>query len=127
MNSKKIFIILSFLLVALLCIGSVAASEDNFHDFDVCFLVVTTEVINFTYSPLLQHGKDTIAVILNIEPITHIQSLSINRQWLVLGSIVDHQRDELLRELVGAIVIAATRDSHRKTVSAMVGLYQQIS
>lgn len=65
-------------------------------------------------------------MILHVQPIPHVQPLSINRKWLVIQAISYHQRNQFLREMIRAIVVATAKNSHRKTVSTEVSEHQQI-
>ena len=89
---------------------------DNFHDFNVLLLVVTTDIVDFTHATLMDNQVDCLTVILHIQPVTDIQTLAINRQRLISQSIGNHQRNQLLREVVRAIVVGATGNGHRQTV-----------
>ena len=79
--------------------------KNNLDNLNVGFLIVTAEIIYLTDSSFFQHGQDAVAVIFDIEPIPDIQTLTINRQRLILRSIVDHQRNQLLGKLIWAVVI----------------------
>ena len=50
---------------------------------------------------------DGLAVILHIQPVPHVLSLAVHRQGLVVQGVGDHQGDQLLREVVGTVVVAA--------------------
>lgn len=67
-------------------------------------------------------------MVFNIQPVTNVQTLAVNRQWLVSQSIGNHQRNQLLREVViRAIVIRATENGHRETVGTVISQNQQVS
>lgn len=80
----------------------------------------------FTVPGNKKHSQDSIAVIFHIQPVTDIQPLSINRQRLVLRSIVDHQRNQLLRELIRSIIVGATGNGYRQPIRPVIRLHQQI-
>ena len=42
---------------------------------------------------------DSLAVILNIEPVTNVKTFAINWKWLIVKSISNHKRDKLLWEV----------------------------
>ena len=77
----------------------------DLHDFDVGLLVVSADVVYLADSAVLENEIDRSAVILNIEPVSYVQSLAVNRQRLVRLGIRDHERDQLLRELVRTVVV----------------------
>ena len=60
--------------------------------------------------------KDQInrsGMILDIEPITDILTRAIDREGLTLTDIINEERDELLRILIGTVVIGAVRHQRR--------------
>ena len=65
-------------------------------------------------------------MILYIEPVTHILATAIYRKRLTVADIIDEQRDELLRELVWAIVVRAVSHDGRHAVCVMVCTYEMV-
>ena len=59
-------------------------------------------------------------MILDIEPVSYLHTVAVDRQALFGKAVVDHQRDKLFGELVGAVVIGAARDVHRHTVGLVI-------
>ena len=100
---------------------------DNLHDLDVLLLIVTADVVDFTNSTFVDNQVNGLAVVLHIQPVTDVQTLSINRQRLVSQCISDHQRDQLLREVIRTIVVRATGNRHRQAVGTVVSQNQQVS
>ena len=66
-------------------------------------------------------------MIFHIQPVTDVQTLAVNRQRLVSQSISNHQRNQLLREVIRTIVVRATRNGHRQAVGTVVSQNQQVS
>ena len=66
------------------------------------------------------------AVVLDVEPVAHVQAVAVDRQRLVLEGVGDHQRDQLLGKLVGAVVVAAARDHDRQAEGVVVGAAEQV-
>ena len=46
-------------------------------------------------------------MILNVQPVTDLHTVTVDRQLLVVLDVVDHQGDQLLGELIGAVVVGA--------------------
>jgi len=88
---------------------------------------MTANVINLAQLAALKNHSNCLAVVINVEPVTNIQSVTINWKCLVLQAILNHQRNELLGELIRTIVVGATRDYRRKSVRIMPGFYKHIS
>ena len=59
---------------------------------------------------------DGLAVILNVQPVTDLHTVTVDRQLLVVLDVVDHQGDQLLRELIGAVVVGAAGNVDGHTV-----------
>ena len=100
---------------------------DNLHDLNILLLVVTADVVDFTNTTLVDNQINGLAVIFHIQPVTDVQTLAVNRQWLVSQSISNHQWNQLLREVIRTIVVRATRNGHRQAVGTVVSQNQQVS
>src|SRR6185436_11538163 len=50
-----------------------------------------------------------------------VAAIAVDRQGAPLGGVEDHQGDQLLGELVGAVVVRAVRDQGRQAVGLVVG------
>ena len=87
---------------------------------------MSSDVVSLTEASLFLHHIDALRVVVDIQPVTDIPSISINRKLLALQCIVDDQRDQLLRELVRSVIVGAVCDVRRELVSINVCLYQHI-
>ena len=101
--------------------------EDGLDDVDVGALIVAADVVDLADAALLQDQVDGMAVVLDVEPVADVLAVAVDRQLLVGQRVDDHQRDELLREMVRAVVVRAARDRRRDLVGAMVGHDEQVS
>ena len=52
-------------------------------------------------------------VIIDMEPITHIEPIAIDGQLRPLHRANDHEGDEFLGELKGSVIVGTTRDRNR--------------
>ncbi len=82
---------------------------EGIHDIQVGFFVPATDVVGFTQFPSFKHTADGTAVIFNVEPVTDLLTITIDRQWFAVQCIEDAKRDELFREVVRPIVVGAVR------------------
>ena len=73
---------------------------NQLHNIDVFHLIVTTNIVDLADSAFVDNQVNGTAVILNIQPITYIQSLAVNWERFVSQRIYDHQWNELLWEVV---------------------------
>ena len=62
------------------------------------------------------HHINGLAVIFHIQPVADLHTVAVDGQLLVVLDVVDHQGDQLLRELVGAVVVGAAGDVHGHAV-----------
>ena len=100
---------------------------DQFYDIDVFHLVMSAYIVNLAYTSFVDDQVDGTAVILNIEPVADIFTLSVNREWFVVQSVGDHQRDQLFREVIRAVVVGAAADGHRQAVGSVVCENKKVS
>src|SRR6266404_1707964 len=77
---------------------------------NVSALVSCPNVISRTRATPFKREQDGPAVIVDVNPIPYIQTVAINRNWLVTESVSEHQRKELLGKLPGPIVVTAARN-----------------
>ena len=52
-------------------------------------------------------------MVLNVKPVAHVLALAINREGLAVPNVIDEQRNQFLRELVGAVVVGAIGHNSR--------------
>ena len=79
------------------------------NDIEVRLLIPATDVIGLPHPASLKHTADRGCVILYVEPVAHLLTIAVNREGLAGESVVDHKRDELLGEVVGAVIVGAVR------------------
>ena len=87
---------------------------------------MSADVVYFTDTALVDDQVDRLAVVGNVEPVTDILACSVYRKCLISKSAADHQRDQLLREVVRTIVVGAAGDRHRKSVCSVVSENKEV-
>lgn len=107
--------------------GLAQCLADELDDVDVLHLVVAAHIVDLTHTTLADDQVDGTAVILHIQPVTNVQTLAIDGQGLVVQGVGDHQGNQLLREVIGAVVVGAAADGHGQAVGAVIGHDQQVS
>ncbi len=85
-------------------------------ELEVRPLVVSAEVVLLAGRPLLEDGQDPRAVVLDEEPVPDVSAVAVDRERLALQRVQEHERDQLFRELEGAVVVRAVRDQGRQAV-----------
>ena len=81
---------------------------------------MSADIVDLAYTAIVDDQVDRLAVILYIQPVTDIFALSVYRKRLVIQRIGNHQRNELLREMIWSIVVGTSADRHRKSISPMI-------
>lgn len=99
---------------------------DHLDNLDVSLFTATAYVVDLTHAALLKHKVYGLTVVLNIEPITDVFPFSVHRKGFPMEGISDHEGDELLRELIGAIVVGASGYDHWDAIGLVVGPTKQI-
>ena len=107
-------------------LGLAELAADQAHDVDVAHLVVAADVVHLADAPVRDHEVDGLAVVGDIQPVAHVQSLPVDRQRAVGEGAHDHERDELFRKLIRPVVIRAARDRDRQAVGASVCAHEQV-
>ena len=79
--------------------------DNNLNDVDVLPLVEASDVVGIGNLTLMENHIDGTGMILNIQPVAHILTLTIDGQRLTMADIVDKQRNQLLRELIRTVVV----------------------
>src|SRR5699024_776405 len=70
---------------------------------------------------------DASAVIVDVQPVTDVHAIAVQRHGTAVEQVGDEQRDDLLRKLVRPVVVGASGDRHRNTVGAVVGQRDQVT
>src|SRR5256714_54162 len=76
---------------------------DRLHDVDIFSLGISTEIISLADASLLQHPLDAAAMIANVQPISHLQSVAANRNRLFIERVDDSERNAPLGEGVRTV------------------------
>ena len=65
-------------------------------------------------------------MVLDVEPVAHVAAVPVDRQALPLDRVQDHEGDELLGELVGAVVVRAVGEEGRQAVRLVVRAHEVV-
>ena len=83
-------------------------------------------IVGLEESSLLLYHINSLGMIFHIEPVTDILAIPVYRKILAMKCVVNNQWNQLLRELIRAVVIGTVRNVRRKFVGIHVCLYQHI-
>ncbi|MNT74313.1 hypothetical protein D3C72_2131240 [compost metagenome] len=62
----------------------------------------------------------------NVQPITHIETITVDRQVLATQGVSNHERDQLLGKVVGSVVVRTVRRQDRQPVGMVIGANQMV-
>ena len=84
------------------------------------------DVVGLAGRAVLQHVADAAREVLHVDPVAHLQAVAVDRQRVAVERVEDHQRDQLLRVLVRAVVVRAAADQRLEPVGVVVGADEQV-
>ena len=107
-------------------LGLTQLGADQLDDIDVLHLIVAADVVDLALAALTHDQVDGLAVVLDIKPVANVEALAVDGEGLVMESVDDHERDQLLREVIGAVVVGTAADRHGQSVGPVIGQDQQV-
>jgi len=57
-------------------------------------------------------------MVLDIQPVSDVGAVAINRQLLALKRVQDDQRDQFFGKMIRPVIIRTVRDDHRQAIGA---------
>ncbi|MNV66359.1 hypothetical protein D3C71_1591080 [compost metagenome] len=90
-------------------------------------LVVAADVVHFSQDTFMDDQINRAAMVFNVEPVTNIHPVTVHRQRSIRKCAGDHQRDQLLRELIRTVVIRAAGNIDRQAEGLVVRTHQQVT
>ena len=78
---------------------------DHLYNIDISHFIMSTDIINFTFTSLVYYKVDSTAMILNIKPVSYIFAFPVYGEGLVMKRVCNHKRDQLLREVIRTVVV----------------------
>ena len=105
---------------------SIHGLDNHLDDIDVFPLVETTDVVSLGSLTLVENHIDGTGMIYYIQPVTHVLTLTIYRQWLAMTDIVDKQRNQLLWELIWTVVVRAVGYDGKHTVCIVESAHEVV-
>ena len=100
--------------------------DDYLDDIDVLPLVEATDVVGLGNLAVVEDRVDRTGMILDIQPVTHVLALAIDREGFAVADVVDEQRYQLLWELIRTIVVRAVGHDGRHAVGIVEGTDEMV-
>jgi len=99
----------------------------HLHQVDVPDLIAATNAEGAAWHRPGENQIEGTAVVVHIEPITHIVATSIHGYGLTADDPQQGERDELFRIVIGAVVVGAVAHQHRQSIGVMPGQRQMVA
>jgi hypothetical protein len=113
------------------CLGRPAFLGDEkaqlFHYVDIALLAAAADVVGAAVLARVDDDPDGLAVILDVEPVAHVESLAVDRQGFAFQQIQDQQGNQFLGKLQRPVVVRAVAHPHRQAEGAVPGAHQVIA
>jgi len=94
---------------------------------DVLPFVFAADVVGAARGAVLHDGPDCFVVVFDIEPVSDVPPVAVDRKGLAFEHVEDHEGDELFRELIGPVVVGAVGEGEREPIGMVVGLGEVIA
>ena len=102
-------------------------STHRAHDVDVGLLVPTANVVSLTETTAREHRADRAAMIGDVEPVTNLLTIAVDRQWLACKRVDDHQRNELFGKMIRPVVVRAIGRHDWQAVGVVPSAHEMIA
>src|SRR3546814_2986612 len=88
-------------------IHAVERGTDGTNHLNVRLLRISADIVGFPWSAPCKHGMQRPGMILDIEPITYVAAVAIDRQWFASQGTDDDQRNKLFGEMIRSVIVGA--------------------
>ena len=100
--------------------------DDQAYDVQVCALIVAADIVDFARQTARENRVERAAMVVHIQPVANLHPVAVHRQRYSFHAVVNHERNELFRKLVRAIVIRAPRDVQRQSERLIIRAADEI-
>ena len=100
--------------------------DDHPYQVDVLPFVEASDVVRVGDLAPVEDHVDGPRVVFHVQPVAHVLPAAVHRQRPSVADIVDEQRDELLRELVGPVVVRTVGHQRRHPVRVVVSSHEVV-
>ena len=90
-------------------------------------LIVATDVVHLTGPAALEYFPDCFAMIDDVNPVSDIEPITIERDFSILNEISDKERDDFLRVLIRPKVVGAPSGDHIHSVGVVGRPNQEVA
>lgn len=90
-------------------------------EVDVSLLVVAADVVGLARGAFFNDLEQRSAVVFDVQPVADVFAFAINGDRFASQTLEDHDWDQLFRELIRAVVVAAVGDHDGQPVCVLPG------
>ncbi len=101
-------------------------ADGQFYDLDILLLVMSAHVVNLAGASAMDHGVDGLAMVLHVQPVADVGTVSIYGKFFPFQDVFDDERDQLLGEMVGPVVVRAAGDADGHFVGIVICLDEEV-
>ena len=101
--------------------------DQHHDDVDILPLVEPAYVVRLGYFAFVENKVYSPRMVLHVEPVPDILSLTVHRKRPAMPDVVDEKRDQLLRELIWSVVVRAVRHHRRHAVGVMESPHEMVA
>src|SRR5262250_115836 len=83
---------------------------------DILHFTIAANVVDFAVATTVQNRIESTTMIIHMNPVAHVAAVAVDGQRLSFHGLRNHQWNELLRELKGAIIVCTSRHDGWKTM-----------
>ena len=117
----------SFRMALRIAEQAVDCPNDDPDEVDVLPLVEAADVVCVGDLSLMEDEVYGARVVFYKQPVADVLALSVYGQRLAVADVVDEEGDQLLWELVGAVVVGAVGDDRRHSVCVVVCAHEVVA
>jgi hypothetical protein len=97
------------------------SAQNGPDNLKVCLFATAADAIGLPNLPCRSNNEERADMVFDIEPIAYIPPASVDRQTDALQGIDDDQGNELLRKVIGPIIVRAVGNECRQPVGMIPG------
>src|SRR5947209_8648777 len=97
-------------------LGLAEERQDHSGNIDVTHFRAAADVVDLAVVTLVKDDIERATVIVDVDPVADVLALAVHRQRLVGCRLRNHQGNEFLGKLVGAVIVGTAGDQSRQSV-----------
>ena len=106
-----------------ICPGAevIQQGAEGVDDLEVGLFVMAADVVDLAQGAFLKHQTQGPGMIIDVEPVADVVAFAVDGQGFARYGVMNHEGNELFRELAGAVVVGAVGGNDREAVGMVPG------